>query len=111
MPILWLHPIRSHHEKPGGHSRTGSALASATKITMNKRPFLPGAEHRSRSIFFMLAALVGYCIWLWLLVRMGMVESDTSNLVSAALLLAPLLPITAFDLWLRLTWEPRLPML
>lgn len=59
----------------------------------------------------MLAALVFYCIWLWLLMRSGLIVSDTSNPVAAALLLAPLLPVAAFDLWLRITWELELPTL
>jgi len=78
---------------------------------MKRRQFLPGVEHLSRAIFFMLAALVGFCIWLWLLMRTGLIKSDTSNTVFAALLLAPLLPIAAFDLWMRITWEPELPTL
>lgn len=78
---------------------------------MKRLQFFPGVGHTSRSIFFMLATLVGYCIWLWLLMRTGVIESDTSNPIAAALLLAPLLPVAVFDLWLRLSWEPELPTL
>lgn len=59
----------------------------------------------------MLAAMVGYCIWLWLLTLTGVVESGTSSTVAATLLFLPLLPVAAFDLWLRLTWEQEYPAL
>lgn len=78
---------------------------------MKRRPFLPGVSPATRAIFFMLAALLGYGLWLVLLVRSGSIASDTSNPVAAALLLVPLLPIALFDLWLRVTWEPALPVL
>lgn len=78
---------------------------------MKPRQLFPGISHGIRAIFFMLVALVGYCIWLWLLMRMGLIESNTPNAVAATLLLAPLLPVALFDLWLRITWEPELPTL
>ena len=78
---------------------------------MKRRPFLPGVGHTTRAIFFMLIALLGFGLWLSILTWAGLIESNTSNTVAAALLLAPLLPIAVFDLWLRLTWEPELPTL
>jgi len=78
---------------------------------MKRRQFLPGVGHTSRAIFFMLAALVGYGAWLSILTGTGLVDNGTSTPVFAALLLAPLLPIAIFDLWLRITWEPELPTL
>lgn len=78
---------------------------------MRRRPFLPGVSPATRAIFFMLMALLGYGLWLTLLVRTGRIGSDTPNNAAAALLLAPLLPVALFDLWLRITWEPELPTL
>ncbi|PKN23550.1 MAG: hypothetical protein CVU68_00585 [Deltaproteobacteria bacterium HGW-Deltaproteobacteria-3] len=52
----------------------------------------------------MLGLLVFYGFWLGLLTWIGIVESATPKFF-AAILLLPLLPVGAFDLWLRLTWE------
>ncbi len=78
---------------------------------MKRRPFLPGVSPATRAIFFMLEALLGYGVWLSLLTWAGLIDTNTSTPVAAALLLAPLLPIALFDLWLRITWEPELPTL
>jgi len=72
---------------------------------MTRCRFLPGVGHFSRAIFFMLGLLVFYCLWLGVLIWAGIVESATPNFFVAILLLLPLLPVGAFDLWLRLTWE------
>jgi hypothetical protein len=78
---------------------------------MNKRPFLDGVGHQSRALFFMLGALVFYCLWLWFLTVFGVVNSESSNTFVATLLLLPLAPVAAFDLRLRLTWQPDIPTL
>lgn len=44
---------------------------------MKRRPFLPGVSPATRAILFMLAASLGYVLWLALLVRTGLIESDT----------------------------------
>ncbi|MDH4331444.1 MAG: hypothetical protein OEV89_02580 [Desulfobulbaceae bacterium] len=72
---------------------------------MKRRQFLPGVGHCSRAIFFMLGLLVFYGFWLGLLLWTGIVASATPKVFVATLLLLPLLPVGAFDLWLRLTWE------
>lgn len=59
----------------------------------------------------MIGALVLYCFWLWLLLNVGMIRDDTSSVTSAVLLLLPLLPVAAFDLWLRISWQQEIPTL
>ncbi|MDP1613789.1 MAG: hypothetical protein Q8M11_22230 [Sulfuritalea sp.] len=73
--------------------------------------FLAGVGHQSRAIIVMVGALVFYCVWLWLLTQTGVIDGTTSSYGFGLLLLLPLLPIAAIDLWLRLTWEPELPTL
>lgn len=78
---------------------------------MNKRRFLPGVGHCSRAIFFMLAVWVFYCFYFWLLSWSGVINNTLPAPAFTALLLLPLLPVAAFDLWLRITWEPEFPAL
>lgn len=77
----------------------------------SRRPFLAGVSHPARAVFFMVGVLVFYGFWLWLLMALGMVNSASASAFVAALLLAPLLPVAAFDIWLRLTWQPEMPTL
>jgi hypothetical protein len=70
--------------------------------------FLPGIGHRSRAIFFMMGLLVFYCLWLWLLLALGLVGNETSPRFAALLLLLPLLPVAGVDLWMRITWRQEI---
>ena len=76
---------------------------------MSKRPFLDGVGHEFRALIFMVGALVFYCIWLWFLTVFGIVNSKSSNTFVATLLLLPLIPVAAFDYWLRLSWQQEIP--
>jgi hypothetical protein len=78
---------------------------------MNRYRFLPGVGHCPRTIFFMLGVLILYCLWLVLLSWTGIVEQGMSNSLAAPLLLLPMLPVGAFDLWLRLTWEAEISII
>lgn len=71
--------------------------------------YLHGIGHRSRAVFFMLGALVFYCLWLWLLLRVGAVDNATPAPVVATLLLAPLVPVAVIDLRMRLSWQQQYP--
>lgn len=57
----------------------------------------------------MVGLLVLYCIWLWLLGVFGLIDKDSSAAYVAGLLLIPLIPISLFDLWLRLSWQQETP--
>ena len=59
----------------------------------------------------MLGLLVLYCVWLWLLGLFGLIGQDSSAAYAASLLLLPLVPISLFDLWLRLSWQQETPTL
>jgi hypothetical protein len=61
----------------------------------------------SRALFFFIGALVGMCIWIALLLQFGLVRQGTSPTAAALWLLAPLVPVGAFDFWLRLSWHPK----
>jgi hypothetical protein len=58
-----------------------------------------------------MGGLVFYCFWLWFGLNTGIVASETSPAISAALLLLPLIPVAVFDLWLRLSWRQESPTL
>lgn len=73
--------------------------------------FLAGVGHLRRTIIFMLGLIVFYCLWLWLLVSIGLLESSTPDTLAAVLLLAPLPPAAVFDFWLRIGWKPDFPTL
>jgi hypothetical protein len=73
---------------------------------MNRNAFLSGVGHQARAVFFMVGALVFYCFWLSLITWLGWVSNEMSSQAFAALLLAPFLPVCAFDLWLRIGWAP-----
>lgn len=59
----------------------------------------------------MLGMVAIYCLWLWLLSILGIVDNDSSTTRVATLLLVPLVPISLFDLWLRLSWQQETPTL
>jgi hypothetical protein len=72
---------------------------------------LAAIPHRSRAIFFMVGALVFYCLWLWLLLNAKVISADTSATSAALLLLAPLIPVAIIDLTMRLAWQQEFPTL
>lgn len=57
----------------------------------------------------MLGLLVLYCVWLWLLGVFGLIDKDSSVAYVASLLLVPMVPISLFDLWLRVSWQQETP--
>ena len=64
--------------------------------------------HVSRAVFFFIGFLVVFCLWLALLLQLGAIRQDMSTSVAALYLLAPLVPAALFDLWLRISWSPKL---
>lgn len=74
---------------------------------MPRLHFLPGLHYQLRSLFAMLLFLLAYCLWLWLL---GLLDTAIPG-DHGVLLLLPLLPISLFDIGLRLSWQPETPRL
>lgn len=75
---------------------------------MPRLHFLPGLHYQLRSLFAMLLFLLAYCLWLWLL---DLLAADTTPDGHVAQLLLPLVPVSLFDIGLRLSWEPQTPRL
>lgn len=73
--------------------------------------YLAGISHQARAVFFMIGALVFYGLWLWLLLKIGAVTSDTSVTTAALLLMAPLIPVALIDLKMRIAWQQEFPTL
>lgn len=68
-------------------------------------------HHQTRSIFVMVGLLVLYCLWLWLLGIFGWMKNDSSMTHAASLLLAPLIPVSIVDLWMRISWQRETPLI
>jgi len=71
--------------------------------------FLDYVHHQTRAFVVMFGLLALYCLWLWLLSVLGLIDNDSSTAYVASLLLVPLAPISLFDLWLRISWQQETP--
>jgi hypothetical protein len=68
-------------------------------------------DHQLRAIIFMIGALIFYLLWLWFVPFLGIHLDKARPYVTAAVFLAPLVPVAVIDLYVRLRWKQEMPTL